>query len=257
MLRVATALLLTTACAHRVPVAPPVDVREPRWSEWASRVEALPVCVSPELEAASPEAPSLAPGNTVHVRGRLAVIEFDCSGVMVEYLLQGLWGPDPNALLTLREVDDAVARTEHLTCGSVLGVRAGGVEFAIEPLEPVRVWRTNDAELFDSLLAQTEAVVVGVVEASTGRQGIVQPTRACRAPGPSLELPRLPEGGARWKLRDGLEYLSYQPGVSRMRRAQAVRALYDVCVRTDPACARRAAERLSQEFGERARLGPQ
>ncbi len=54
------ALFLTTACAHRVPESVQVDERTPRWAEWAARVESLPVCLPPELEAAPRELPSFA-----------------------------------------------------------------------------------------------------------------------------------------------------------------------------------------------------
>lgn len=193
----------------------------------------------------------------MNVRGRLALLELDCREMFDELVLRGRWLPDRHTELTLREVDDAVARSGRATCGSMLGVKVGAVELAIEPPFPVRVWRENDAELFDALMSQTDAVVVGVVEAGRGRQAIVQPTRVCRGAGPSLELTRLPDDGVRWKLPDGLEMLSNLPAVSRTRRAQALRVLHDVCAQTEPARARRAAERLAQEFGDRSRLGSQ
>ncbi|MBM4777883.1 MAG: hypothetical protein GQE15_09290 [Archangiaceae bacterium] len=250
---VVCALLLTTACAHQPPVTAPVDERAPRWAQWAARVEALPLCLPQELEAAPREAPSFVPGDTVSVRGRLALLELDCSGLFNELVLRGRWLPDANAVLSLRELDDAVARSERNTCGSMLGVRAGAVELAIESPFPLRLWRENDAELFDAVLAQTDAVVIGVVEAGSGRQAVVQPTRVCRAPGPSFELARLPEGGVRWKLLDGLEYLSHLPAVSRTRRVQALRVLHDLTVQTHPPRARRAAARLVDEFGDHSR----
>lgn len=247
------ALLLLTACAHQVAVTAPMDERAPRWAEWAARVEALPVCLPQELEAAPREAASFAPGDTVNVRGKLGLLEFDCSGMMNELVLIGLRLPDANAVLSLPGIDDAVARSERKTCGSMLGVRVGTSEFVIE--RPERVWRENDAELFDALLAQTDAVVVGVIEAGAGRQALVQPTRVCRAAGPSLVLTRLPDDGVRWKLLDGLEYLSNLPAVSRTRKAQALRVLHDVGLQTDPRRALRAAERLVREFGDHSRLG--
>ncbi|MBL8923596.1 MAG: hypothetical protein JNJ54_32375 [Myxococcaceae bacterium] len=255
--RLTFALLVTTGCTPRVPVPAPLDQRSPRWAEWAGRVEAMPVCLPLELEHAPRGAPAFAPGDTVHVRGRLGLLELDCSGMINELILRGLWLPDLNGLRSLPELDDAVGRSERTTCGSVLGVRAGAVEFAIEPPLAVRFWRENDAELFDGLLTQTDAVVVGVVEAVSGRQAVVQPTRVCRAPGPSLELSRLPDDGVRWKLLDGLEHLSSLPTVSRTRRAQALRVLHDVSVQTDPGRALRAAERLASEFGDRSRLARQ
>lgn len=251
--RAACALLLTTACSHRVPVAAPVDERAPRWAEWAGRVESLPVCLPHELEGAPREAPSFAPGDTVNVRGKLGLLEFDCSGMMNELVLIGLRLPDANAVLSLPGIDDAVARSERKTCGSMLGVRVGTSEFVIE--RPERVWRENDAERFDALLAETDAVVTGVVEGGDARQTLLQPTRVCRAAGPTLELTRLPNDGVRWKMLDGLEYLSNLPAVSRTRRAQALRVLYDLTFQTDPRRALRAAERLVSEFGDRSRLG--
>lgn len=215
------------------------------------------MCLPPELEAAPLELPSFAPGDTVNVRAHLGLLELDCSGMINELMIRGLWLPDANAVLSLREIDDAVARSGRNTCGSMLGVRIGAVELAIESPFPLRVWRENDAELFDSLLAQTDAVIVGVVEAGSGRQALVQPTRVCRAAGPSFELTRLPDDGVRWKLLDGLEYLSNLPAVSATRKAQALRVLYDVAFQTDPRRALRAAERLVSEFGDRSRLGRQ
>ena len=255
MRHAACAVLLTMACSHRV--AAPVDERAPRWANWAARVDSLPVCLPHELEAAPRDAPSFAPGDTLNVRGHLGLLEVDCSGMLNELILRGRWLPEANAVLSLREIDDAVGRSGRDTCGSMLGVRTGAVELAIEPPLPLRVWRENDAELFDSLLAQTDAVVVGVVEAGSGRQALVQPTRVCRAAGPSLELTRLPDDGVRWKLLDGLEYLSNLPAVSRTRKAQALRVLHDVGLQTDPRRALRAAERLVSEFGDRSRLGRQ
>lgn len=252
MLRVA-ALLLTTACVHRAPLAASGDERASRWAEWAARVEALPVCLPQELEAAPCEPPSLAAGDTVHVRGRLALVEFACGAVMNDLVLRGRWLPDPNAVLSLRELDDAVAKAERETCGSTLGLKADAHELAIDPVLPAPVWRENDAEVFDALLARTDAVVVGVVEAASGRQAVVQPTRVCRAAGPSLELTRLPDDGVRWKLLDGLEHLSNLSAASRTRRAQALRVLYDLAARSDPPRALRAAERLATEFGDHSR----
>ncbi|MDP3233691.1 MAG: hypothetical protein Q8S33_37750 [Myxococcales bacterium] len=248
------ALLLTTACAHRVPVSAPIDERAQRWDDWAARVESLPGCLAPELEAAPREAPLLVPGDTVQVRGRLGLLELDCGTMINELILRGLWLPDPNAVLSLRELDDAVARSERKTCGSMLGVRLGAVELALDPPFPVRVWRENDAEVFDALLAQTDVVVVGVIEANSGRQAVIEPTRVCRAPGPSLELTRLPDDSRRWKVLDGVEYLSNLSAVSRLRRAQALRVLYDLTAQTEPHRALRAAERLVNEFGDRSRL---
>jgi hypothetical protein len=244
------------ACAPRIAATPPtVDERALRWGEWARRVEALPGCLQPELQTAPLEPPSFSVGDTVDVRGQLGLLELDCSGVINELVLRGRWLPAPGAVLSLREIDDAVARAGRTTCGSVLGVRVGTIEFAIEPPLPVRVWRENDAELFDALLAQTDAVVTGVVEAGSGRQAVLEPSRACRAPGPPLELRRLPDDGVRWKLFDGLEVLSNLPAVSATRRAQGV--LSDVAAPSDPPRARRAAERLITEFGDHSRSGRQ
>lgn len=197
----------------------------------------------------------LAPGETVHVRGTLGLIESRCDQLIQEYLLRGRSLPDadPDTLLSLPELNDAVARSGRETCGSSLGLRSGGIEYALEaPFE--RVWRQNDAEVFDALLGQTDAIAFGVVEAVAGTQVIVRVDRVCRGAGPPLVQPRAPDTGQRWKLFDGLEHLASIATLPRARRAQALRVLFDLTVSRDQARARRAAERLATEFGERSRL---
>lgn len=241
------------ACAHRAATTPPsVDARTLRWAEWVGRVEALPVCLPAELEGAPVEVGSLLPGDRVHVRGRLTLISIDARDQLTELVIIGRDLPDRTMVGTLREIDDAVGLSERDDRGVALGLSVGAVELALEPRWPPRVWRENDADLFAAMLSQTDAVVVGVVEAG-GAGATIEPTRVCRGPVISLERERLPEGGPRWKLLDGLEQLSNLPGVSRTRRAQALRVLHDLVGVSDTQRAREAAERLEREFGDRSR----
>ncbi len=130
----ACALVLATACARQLPSSShAIDERSPRWAEWAGRIDALPVCLPLEWDAARREAPSFVAGDTVQVRGQLALLELDCSAMIRELVLRGLWLPEASTLYSLRELDDAVARAERVTCGSMLGLRVGLVEFAFEP----------------------------------------------------------------------------------------------------------------------------
>jgi hypothetical protein len=208
-----------------------------------------------ESAAPLPEPSAPEPGTTVHVRGTLAVLESSCAELINELLLRGRALPDvgADALLALPELDELVARSERETCGSMLGLRSGGVEYALEaPFE--RVWKQYDAELFDELLGQIDAVVFGVVEAVSGKQVMVRVDRVCRGAGPALVRPRPEDAGHRWPLLDGLEHLATLSTFPRTRRAQALRVVFDLTVARDPARARRAAEQLANEFGERQRL---
>ena len=250
-------MVAMTGCAHVSTRGPPaVDARAQAWGEWARRVEALPVCLPTEwAEAPRTEPATFAPGETVHLRAQLRLIEFDCSQAITELLLRGYWLPSADAVLTLPELDAAVGQSERVTCGSVLGVRAGRLELAIEdPFKPLRVWRQNDAELFDALLSQIDAVVFGVIEGGAGSQALLRPDRVCRAAGPPLVLPQVADTGARWKLVEGLERLADLPELSRTRRVQALRVLFDVSIARDRPRAQRAAERLWSEFADRSRL---
>ncbi len=249
-------LALVAGCAHTPPSLPVVDERARRWGEWAGRVEALPQCLPMEWAAAAGTAPpTFAPGDTVHLRGQLGLIEFDCRNAITELLLRGRWLPDADSKMTLSELDAAVGQAERVTCGSVLGLRTGQLELAIEaPFDPLRVWRQNDAEVFDALLSQTGAVVIGVIDAGYGSQAVLRPDRVCRAGGPPLVLERVPDGGQRWKVVEGLERLADLAGQSRTRRVQALRVLFDVSVARDRPRARKAAERLASEFGDRSRM---
>lgn len=252
------AAVLVTGCAHRTPT-PRVDARVEKWTQWQQRVEALPPCLPQEWEDA-PQLESTAkfePGQTVHVRGALSVLEVDCSQMFTEYRLQGRWLPPLDSEMTLAEIDDAVARSTRVTCGSFLGARVGRFELAIEdPLTPQRLWSENDALRFDELLAQIGVVVFGVIDASDreGRQSIVRVDRACRMPGPPLAQQRLAEGGPKLKLFDGLERLADDANVSRVSRAQALRVLVDVAFSRDPVRAEAAARRLATEFEDKVPL---
>ncbi|MFT3712145.1 MAG: hypothetical protein QM817_31260 [Archangium sp.] len=206
-------------------------MRAQTWREWSARVEALPPCLPQEWA----DAPSVAsgesfePGQTIHVRGQLGVLELDCSQMITEYRLVGRYLPSVDAELTLAEIEEEVARSTRVTCGSFLGLRGGSVELGIEnPFEPRRVWRENDALLFDSLLAQTGVVIFGVIDAAQGSQALVRVDRVCRVPGPSLELHRLPPGGRKWKLLDGLEQLANDESLPPIRRDQSRRVLNDL-----------------------------
>jgi hypothetical protein len=250
-------LLVATACAHEPsPRAAEGDERTRRWGEWASRVEALPRCLPMEWAAApQPPAAAFVPGETVQVRGHLGLIELSCADAITELLLRGRWLPSADAVMSLAELEDAVARSERETCGSVLGLKTGEVGLALEnPFNPLRVWKQNDAELFDALLSQTDAIVFGVIEAVGGRQAMVRADRLCRGPGPPLVLERPADTAQRWRLFDGLEHLAGATAVPRARRAQALRVLFDVAVSRDRSRARRAAERLATGFGDSSRL---
>lgn len=237
-------VLLLAACAHGPSGGAPDGAAALRWQAWASRVEALPVCLAMEWGNVPAVSPSFAAGEPVHVRGHLRLIELAqvCNDELSERVLW-LPNPDSTSAMTLPEVDQAVGRSERMTCGSVLGLRVGLNDLAIEgPLSPLRVWRENDV------------LVMGTISSVHRSLAIVTPDRVCRAAGPPLVRDVAPETGERWQLFDGLERLAATPEVSRTRRAQALRVLFKLSLTRDRRRAQRAAEQLASEFGDQSLL---
>lgn len=257
-------MLMATACAHEAKVqAVRADESGERWAAWARRFEALPRCLPGELEAApAAEAGPLALGQTVHLRARLGLIDTSCD----EFLREGLAGrrlPD-HSVKSLAELDDAVGRSERDICASSLGVRTAEAQLLVETeVSWEGVWKEYDAERFDALLRQTDALVIGVVDAVyggpvgavRGARVRVRVDRLCRGPGPPLVRERLVDTSQqRWKLLDGLEHLAQMPTVSALRREQALRVLFDASICVERPRAQWAAERLAEDSGDRSKL---
>ncbi|MFO0597622.1 MAG: hypothetical protein U0228_20110 [Myxococcaceae bacterium] len=261
VLRAVGGLLLVAGCHHAPPTPTPTaptaaERRQQDFASWVTRVEAIPQCFAPEWGDAQPlDATEVVGGETVHVKGKLAVIELDCREFIDDLLLLRP-GPtswrqlNPHERWSLAEIEALVSDGEERGCGVVLGVRAGAKELAIEdPFDPWRPWALGDARVLDDTLGGVEAIVFGVVEVGNGKHGIVRVDRVCRAPLPPLELYVPPDSTERWPLLTALRHLADEPRVPRFRRRGALRAEFEL-VRGDPVAARRVAERLEREFGD-------